>query len=163
MTSVCRTAAIAALIALVSPAAALAQSERTTGHPVETIWPSAVRFLRIDQGYEIVDKDADAGYILFEYEQEDRRFRGSLELVATRGAQGQPELRLVCTLTNRPSYLEEMLLERLMDKIHAEHGDPPPAKKPAPRKPKPGGGDKPGDKAPDKPKRPAKPAESPRP
>ncbi len=140
--------ALAVALCLAAPAAA--KSERATYHSVDKVWPSAVRFLRVDQGYSIVDKDADSGYVVFDYIAEERKLRGALELVPTQDSEGHSELRIVLTLDGSPSYIEDMVLDRLMQKLRDEHGDgpPPPRKKKPPEKPaKPDGKGKPTDQA----------------
>src|SRR5687768_16906779 len=42
-------------------ASALSQS-RLLPWPLETVWPTAVRYLRVDRGYAIVDRDPEAGF-----------------------------------------------------------------------------------------------------
>jgi len=127
-----------ACAALLIPAVAHAVSARTTSHTFERVWPSAVRFIRVDQGYDIIDKDPETGYVLFEFDDDDRRFRGSLELVRTTDSSGNPELRMVMNLYDRPTWMEDMVMNKLAQKIRDEHGDPPapkPKPKPKPKKP----------------------------
>jgi hypothetical protein len=147
--AVARLAAIAAIaVTLGVPAAAIARAERTVGHPMARVWPTAVRYLRVDEGLEIVDKDAEAGYVVFDLKDKGRTFRGYLELVEITDDDGHRGVRLVLSVEGRPEYTESGLLDRLLDKIHREYGDPEPAKpepdpapapapKPAPRKPPP--------------------------
>ena len=52
------------LVAAVLGAAAVpaaARTERRTGYTFEQAWPTAVRHLRVDEGFKIVDKDAETG------------------------------------------------------------------------------------------------------
>jgi hypothetical protein len=128
---------LAALVAAPRPAAA--RSERTVSFPIERVWPTAVRFLRVDEGLAIVDKDAEAGYVVFELKDKGKTFRGALELVAIVDGDGRTAVRLVMTIDGRPEYTESGLLDRLLAKVHREYGEPPPA--PAPEKP--ARGDKP--------------------
>ena len=44
----------------------------------------------------------------------------------------RPSVRLVLRIGERPAYMEAGVLDRLMTKLHDEHGDPPP---PPPEKP----------------------------
>src|SRR3954463_10397185 len=60
---------------------ALARSEKTLGSTREAGWPTAVRFLVVDEHVKITDKDPDTGYVLFELRDEGKTFRGSLEVV----------------------------------------------------------------------------------
>jgi hypothetical protein len=128
-----------------APSTAVARTERTVSYPIARVWPTAVRFLRIDEGLEIVDKDADAGYVLFELgdKAKGRSYRGSLELIATTDHNGRSVVRLVLSIDGRPDYTEAGLLDRMLAKLGREYGDqpsgePPPADEaPAPAKPAP--------------------------
>lgn len=105
---------------------ARARTERLVSHRFEEVWPTAVRFLRVDQGYSIVEKDAETGYVLFELKEDDRRFRGSLELVRTRDSERRPAVELILKVEDRPDYVELVIMDHLLQKIRDEHGDPPP-------------------------------------
>jgi hypothetical protein len=118
---------------LLGPGAAHARSEKTVTWDLATVYPTAVRFLRIDAGVTIVEKDAEAGYVLFELKEEGRTFRGSLELVATK-KDGRDLVRLVLNIEDRPEYVEVGMLDRLERKLRGEHG-PPPRRDPAPTRP----------------------------
>ena len=122
-----------------------ARTERNTGYTFEQAWPTAVRHLRVDEGFKIVDKDADTGYVVFELRDEGKIYAGALEVVQ-HTEDGRKVVMLVLTINDRPDYMEAQVLERMLTKLRQEHGDPPqpPKKKPAPEKP-----------APTKPKKPA--------
>ena len=119
------------LLALVAlTAIADARSEKTVGWTAERVFPTAVRFLRVDEGVTIVEKDADAGYVLFELKDEGKVYSGALELVTL----DDGKLRLVLRIEDRPDYMEVGMLDRLERKLTEELG--PPKKKPRPEKPK---------------------------
>lgn len=124
-----------ALTAVMGSAAA--RSERTTYHGYDQVWSSSVRFLRVDEGFEILEKDADAGYVLFAVKQDNKQFRGALELVRIKDERGRPAIRLVLRIEDRPTYVEIGVLERLERKLREEYGEPPP-----PKPEKAGGADK---------------------
>jgi hypothetical protein len=131
-----RPAALAATLSaalLLGAGAAHARSERSVTWDLATVYPTAVRFLRIDAGVTIVEKDAEAGYVLFDVKEEGRTFRGSLELVATK-KDGRELVRLVLNIEDRPEYVEVGMLDRLERKLRGEHG-PPPRRDPAPKEP----------------------------
>lgn len=134
---------LALALAAVVPGAAAAKSDKTVVYPAEKVFAAAVRFLRVDEGVKIVEKDADAGYVMFELKQDGKTFPGALELVPTENA-GRPAVRLMLRIEDRPSYVETAMLERLERKLRAELGSEPPpvppksAPKPAePRAPSP--------------------------
>src|SRR5690606_16391007 len=111
--------ALAAGLALVvlSSSPAVARSERTVSHPIARVWPTAVRFLAVDERLAIIDKDAEAGYVVFELSSKGKSFRGSLELVTITDDDGRDAVRLVIVIDGRPIYTESGLLDRLLDKL----------------------------------------------
>ena len=127
-----RALVIAAILAAAAPA--WAKSEKTTPYDAKAAFPVAVRFLRVDLAVKIVEKDADAGYVIFELDEDKRTFRGALELVATE-ADGRASVRLVLTIDDRPEYEEQMLLDKLEQKLRGELQESPKLDKPKPDKP----------------------------
>lgn len=131
----------AALLVAVPAAPAAAKSEKTVVYAVAKVFPTAVRFLRIDEGVKIVEKDADAGYVMFELKQDGKTFPGALELVEAENA-GRPAVKLVLRIEDRPSYVEQAMLERLERKLRSELGSEPPPVTPDKVKPTPRSEDK---------------------
>jgi hypothetical protein len=109
-----------------------ARSEKSLAYPRDQAWPAAVRFIRVDERLKVIEKDADAGYLLFEMKDDGKVYRGSLEVIDT-VKDGRHVVRFVMTLEDRPSYLEIDMLNRLEMKLRAELGSPAPA--PTPKKP----------------------------
>jgi hypothetical protein len=137
------------LALLISGSVAFARSEKTLAYTREAVWPAAVRFIRVDEGCKIVEKDPEAGYVLFELKEEGKTFRGSLE-VMTVIVDGRTLVRFVVQVEDRPSWIEIAMLTRLERKLRSELGSPtPPPTKP---KPVPAPDDKPKD--PNEPKKP---------
>jgi hypothetical protein len=125
--------------------------ERVLSYPMEHVWPTALRLLRVDRGYTVVDRDAEAGYILFDFpvggpvgaatgaasDGEARVGRGSLELLATTDASGRASVKLIVATDAGPSHLPHALGEALAAKLRAERGppaSPPPRTQPPPPK-----------------------------
>lgn len=135
---------------LLSASTAFARAEKTLAYTRDAAWPAAVRFIRVDEGLKIVEKDGEAGYVLFELKEEGKTFRGSLE-VMTVVVDGRTLVKFVTQIEDRPSYQEIAMLQRLERKLRSELGAPapPPSKKPD---------KKPDDKPDDKPKEDAPPA-----
>lgn len=134
MTRLCALVlAAAALAAHPSPAAA--RSQTTVGYRVEAVFAATVRFVRVELDAKLLDKDGDAGYVVFEYVDDGKPYRAAFELVATE-RNGRTEVTIVLDIADRPDYLEAVLLERLRKKLRADLGDeprsPPPAPRPAP-------------------------------
>ncbi|HUH01062.1 MAG TPA: hypothetical protein VML75_03645 [Kofleriaceae bacterium] len=142
MTTTRRTILTGTLLVLLlglaaTPAAASTKKEAS--YAFERVWPAAVRFLRIDEGLEILEKDRDSGYVLFELAEDRKTFRGALEVVQIIDQDGRAAVRLVLRIEDRPSYMEAGILDRMVRKLRAELGppvDPPPPPPPAkPAKP----------------------------
>jgi hypothetical protein len=133
----------ASLLALVlaglffAPRAAEARGVGTVPYPITDVWPSAVRFLRIDRNCVIREKDETAGYILFDYPEGQKLHKGSLELIRASDGDGRDITRVVATLPDLPHYLEQLLLDKLAAKLREDHGSPapPPTRKPEPAEP----------------------------
>ena len=113
-----------------------AKATRLASWEFDRVWPSALRFLRVDEGYTLIERDAEAGYVLFEIERNGKTYRGSLELVRTRDYAERDAVRLILKITDRPIYEEDGLLERLLEKLRTELGQPvdPPKPEPPPEK-----------------------------
>jgi hypothetical protein len=128
---------VLAVLAAASPA--FARSERTLVYPRDQAWPAAVRFIRVDENLKIIDKDADAGYVLFELHEDKQTFRGSIEVVDTKD-DGRPAVRVIITLDDRPAWREIEMLDAFAKKLRDELGEPapppPPPKKEDPAPPK---------------------------
>ena len=122
-----RIAAVAGVVAVALAAGvAEAKTERTIMYSFEQVWPTAVRHLRVEEGFTILEKDVDVGYVMFEVKEEGKVFSGALEVVRQKDSTGRPSVRLVLRIGDRPAYMEAGVLDRMMAKLREEHGDPPP-------------------------------------
>jgi hypothetical protein len=125
---VVRGAALGAFALAATAAPSWARNELSLGYRPEAVWSPAVRFVRVDENLKIIEKDAEAGYLIFELRQDKKVFRGSLEIIAASKDYG---VRLIVDISDRPSYVELALLGRLERKLLAELGPAPsPPKKP---------------------------------
>ena len=121
-----------------------ASSKKEASYPYDQVWPAAVRFLRIDAGVEILEKDGDAGYVLFELPDEGKKWKGALEIIKIKDSDGRDAVRLMLRIEDRPSYMETSLLKQLVRKLYLELGSPAPAPpKPKPKPPASDDGDEP--------------------
>ncbi len=123
-------AGLVALGVLLVTSHAWARSVEVVPYAYEHVWPAALRYLRLEENAKVVEKDGDAGYILFELPGEPRT-EGALELVRVKDPEGRDATRLVLSLTRRPSYEERLILKRLARRLRDERGEPLP---PPPRK-----------------------------
>ena len=118
--------ALAAALALVSDARAGASY--ASPYTYEQTFGTALRLLRVDFELKITEKDAELGYMLFEYkspESGNRVSNGSLEVV-----RGKEVAYVSVQLPQMPSYHEQMIVDALAKKLLSEHGDPPRKSKP---------------------------------
>lgn len=117
-------------VALAMPAYVALQSDEACAsaaydspYTYEQTFGTALRLVRVDLGCKVTEKDADNGYLLFEYtspESGKRAHRGSIEVV--RRGQGT---HVSVQLPSLPSYHEQMIVDALAKKLVGEHGDPP--------------------------------------
>jgi hypothetical protein len=97
------------------------------------VFAAAIRFVRVDLDAKILDRDADAGFVVFEYIDDGKPYRSALEVVAT-----DKGVSIILDIADRPDYLEQVLLDRLRRRLRDDLGDEPrpaPPAKPAPAKP----------------------------
>lgn len=113
-----------------------ARTEKTLAYPRDQAWPAAVRFIRVDEHLKVIEKDAEAGYVLFELKDEGKTFRGSLEVIDT-VKDGRHVVRFVIAIEDRPSWIELEMLNRLERKLRSELGSPSPAPTEKPKKDEP--------------------------
>jgi hypothetical protein len=120
--ALCACVTTLALLTVLTPerrAQARAQSELQYG--IGEAFSTAVRFVRIDRGCKVVDKDADAAYVAFECgDGEAKTRKGSLELIKT-GAGG---VRAQVVLADETHGMELRWLELFERKLRDERGAP---------------------------------------
>jgi hypothetical protein len=96
-------------------------------------YSGALRYLRVDLGYEVIERDPDAAYLIFRYElpgQKPATATGTVEVVEADG-----HVRLFVQIPTMPEYHERVLRDGLVRKLHDEYGTP--AHKPPPSEKKP--------------------------
>ena len=111
---------------------ARARVEADSGYTKLQTYSGALRYLRVDLGYEVVEKDPDAAYLIFKYSlngQPKNVSTGTVEIVAT-----DTRVKLYVQLPRLPEYHERVLRDGLLKKLREEYGVPPPRtqKKPDP-------------------------------
>lgn len=114
------------LALLLASSSAHARSEKTLAYPRDPAWSAAVRFLRVNAGLKVIEKDAESGYVIFEFKEEKKTFRGALEVIEV-VKEGRKQVRFVMTIEDRPTWVEVELLTKLERKLRAELGTPAPA------------------------------------
>jgi hypothetical protein len=131
--------AVVLTVGLVGVQGARARSSNVVSYAAGDVWPTAIRFLRVDRDYNVKEKDEVAGYIIFDVVENKRTYRGSLELVKTTDGDGRAATQMVVTLTELPRHFEVALLDKLTAKLRDERGPPgpPPPRQPPPSSPSP--------------------------
>ena len=127
------TATLAALCWLV-PGTSWTRTVEVTPYPVTNVWPAAVRFLRVDRGFPVREKDEAAGYVLFDHTDGPKPCKGSLELIRATDHDGRDATRIVITIPELPRRYEQMLIDKFVAKLRDDQGPPapPPQRKPEP-------------------------------
>ena len=114
---------------------ARAQSDLPYG--LSETFSTALRFVAVDRGCKIVDKDADAAFVSFECSDDGKVKRGSLELIKVAAG-----VRTQVTLGDDTHGMELRWLELFERKLRDERGTPappPPSPPAAPSAKKDGG------------------------
>jgi len=93
----------------------------------------------VDMGYEIVERDPDAAYLIFRYQLPGQSktaapATGTVEIVDADG-----HVKLFVQIPAMPEYHERVLRDGLVRKLHDEYGIPPRKPAPAPPEKKPEG------------------------
>jgi len=86
-------------------------------------YSGALRYLRVDLGYEVVERDPDAAYLIFRYQlpgQSKGQATGTVEIVDADG-----HVKLFVQIPSMPEYHERVLRDGLVRKLHDEYGVPP--------------------------------------
>lgn len=112
--------------------------ERMLSYPFEQVWPTTIRYLRVNQHYELSDQDKRAGFILFRYPVENElEGEGSIEMIQVVDAASRPSVKLIVRMSQGPHHLAFSIAKGISDKIRKERGQPapPPKKKPHPTPP----------------------------
>jgi hypothetical protein len=116
----------------------LIENRRMLSYPIDHVWPTAIRYLRIDRGFEIVDRDRDAGYLLFEFPLEEKRIgSGSVEMYETVDAAGRASVSMSVNTGAGPVHLPNSILDGIAAKVRAERGQPSPPPPPKQEEPPP--------------------------
>jgi len=104
------------------PAGAVVRTQ--SDYPFDQVWNVAVRLVRVDLGFEVTERDAEGGFILFKYRGDmGGTFNASLEIVRP---PPDGKVGLVIQIPEMPRYTELWLLDRLARKLRDEYGAPPP-------------------------------------
>jgi hypothetical protein len=121
-------------LALIWNGTAHARAQTELPYSLSETFSTALRFVAVDRGCKVVDKDADAAFISFECSDEGKVKRGSLELIKVGTG-----VRMQVTLGDDTHGMELRWLELFERKLRDERGTPapppaPPAAAPSAKK-----------------------------
>lgn len=133
MVLVRRALALAVAVAVLVPAPAQARRESELRYRFNQVWGTTVRLVRVDYGFPIRDRDEEVGYLLFDYQDGDRSYPGSFEVVQVK-VDGERRIKVTCSIPAMPSYIEQMLIDKLEKKLEADYGEPPPPPRKRPQR-----------------------------
>jgi hypothetical protein len=129
----CRRLSCAAWAALAAATCCLASSLGWTRsldiapYPITSVWPAAVRFLRVDRGFPVTEKDEAAGYVLFDFTDGPKPCKGSIELIRATDREGRDATRIAISVPDLPRRYEQLLLDKFAAKLRDDQGPPAPA------------------------------------
>jgi hypothetical protein len=111
---------------LLAIGSARARSTSALPYPFEEVWPTAIRYLRVDRAATLREKDPESGYVLFDLSEGGKSYKGSLELIRVADPEGRQATRVVANLPDLPRHFESTLLDKLTYKVRDEYGSPAP-------------------------------------
>jgi hypothetical protein len=129
--------ALAVVIAPAPPADA--RVDGGSSYTKAQTYSGALRYVRVDLGYEVVEKDPDAAYLIFKYAapggSKSSTVTGTLEVIEASGG-----VRVFVSLPRMPEYYERVFRDGLLKKLREEYGAPAvvakkPTEKPGAEKP----------------------------
>src|SRR6187399_1869125 len=106
--------------------AAGARVEGNSEYSKAQTYSGALRYLRVDLGYEVVEKDPDSAYLVFRYAapgQPKSESFGTVEVV-----EADAHVRVFVRIPSMPEYHERVLRDGLIRKLREEYGVPTPRK-----------------------------------
>jgi hypothetical protein len=126
-----RTLGFALAVVLFWAGGAQARREQSYPYQFSRVWTAAVRLVRVDFESTITEKDRDSGYFLFGFVDGAKSHPGSVEIVPVKNGAIE-SVRVIIQVPAMPSYVEQMLLDRLARKLSQDYGAPPAPKSETP-------------------------------
>jgi hypothetical protein len=114
---------LAGLAASALPQPADARVDGSSSYSKAQTYSGALRYVRVDMGYEVLEKDPEAAYLIFKYSipgGPKEPVTGTLEVVEAAGG-----VRLFVSLPRMPEYQERIFRDGLLKKLREEYGAPP--------------------------------------
>jgi hypothetical protein len=120
-------------LVLLWPCLAHGKATSDVGYGLPEVYSAAVRYVRVDRGCKLIEKDADVAFVAFECKNDlGKASRGTVEMFKS-NVQKHERVKLAVTLPDEPHYIELRFLELLERKLRDDLGSPapPPTDKPA--------------------------------
>jgi hypothetical protein len=117
---------LAVMAGVLVPALARARTMEIVPYPIVDVWPTSVRFFRVDRDFPIREKDESAGYILFDFTDGPKPCKAALELMHATDPEGRDATRVAISIPDLPKRYERMLIDKLTSKLREDHGPPAP-------------------------------------
>jgi len=120
-----RTAVVVVLLLAscwIAEPTAKARADADCYYSLPQVFGAALRYLRVDLGYEVVEKDPEAAYLLFKYRvpgDPKREVGGSVEIV-----KAERKVRIFIKIPKMPQLHEQLLRDGLLRKLAQEYGEP---------------------------------------
>src|SRR5262249_23339536 len=99
-------------------------------YPFTSVWPAAIRFIKLDRGWKLTEQDREAGYLCFVAIEDKKPHAATLELVRVSDPEGRDAVRLQLSTADLAGVQELPILEGLARKLKEELGPAPPGKRP---------------------------------
>jgi hypothetical protein len=123
---------LATTVALIAMPVAHAKATYASPYGYARTWNAALRFVRVDRGWKITEKDEGSGYLLFEYTSPENRKPSPASVELVRGPDTTVAVGVVIEIPQMPQYHEQVVLDALAAKMRREYGDTPPSGRRAP-------------------------------
>lgn len=107
------------------PATSFARAQLDSPYNYRQTFGSALRLVKVDLACQVTEVNAEFGYVLFEYVSADsgaRKNRAALQLVESEAG---GTVQVAIQVPQMPSFHEDLLLDKLKQKLLEEHGAPP--------------------------------------
>ena len=107
-------------LALLCAGGADARVEAESHYTKAQTYSGALRYLRVDKGFEVLEKDPDAAYLIFRYEAPNppkSSSTGTIEII-----EAEERVRVLVQLPKMPEYHERILKDGLLRKLREEYG-----------------------------------------
>ncbi|GAB4309292.1 MAG: hypothetical protein Kow0090_23100 [Myxococcota bacterium] len=120
-----RLGAVILILAMLLPfSTAMGKQTKKLSINYDQLWSGSIRYLRIDQGFEILDRDKEAGYIIFTFKfpKGKKTSRATMEFIVKGEEQdGKKKVDIQLKIDDGAEYLEIHLLDGLVEKLNKEY------------------------------------------